>query len=1356
MPDTMGSASPGHAADMGGGSQTAVKTSDPLGLLDITYTCTPDSEISSDTATQQQGLGNAAIVARSAGEEASLTSTNEPPANDTDNAGDAISILGVSYPTDEALVPEVPANDSVGDKAASGADTAGAKDSGSGQGDAADTALATFEPADAGGGERGAGAQGDALSSTTTGGFDIAGLLPLPVLPKSGSPLPVYADNAAALTQIVQSNAQSLRKGIADSAQQAVLDAIGRGAKIAAAIDASALTAIAQVRADADSTMAAINTETTDRLGQMGEQHDSCAAIFDAMIDDALLVFEAAYVLEADNVAAAIEAKANDILAYGAARAAAVRASVQARIDKARELRDEAYAPYRTHEDGDDVWEAVSGACAEAVTRFETGAEETAKAIEAFARDAAATWRSEVPPNNVQLTAVWERSTTALEAERDKLKADLADKTALLASDLAQAVTDAGTEIEAAVTSFNISVEEARLIAQQDLTAALDSHTIAIGTAADDTTNELGMIEQAMLDEIGALKTESGGIFDPEDARPALERIFGSITAAWTSRATGAQADFTSASDGAAADFESRVATSATTASSSFTVEVEAFATTAETFMANVTLVQADAVALAQGQVDTVSAQVGIDLCDTALTITNALDAAYMTAVENIDQTEFKMTATHNGAVYRLRQVYQDAITEALKSWYEKLWDWLVDVIGTILGAIGDFIVWIGKTIVNILWGFIWGEAVFPEAWGAGAIVFIADIVAGVLVYGDVRDIFKWGFWKPVVMGEGYGWLNALMIGLALLGIIPLVGDIAKAFGKGAKALMKELGEKITRELLQEFAERGGMEVVERLVKDLGAEAVKELTEKLGAKGFRELVEGLGEKGLKELVSEIGAEATARLAKEFGAAGLKAAVDTFTARVLRDLAAELGEKTLKEAIDALTAATVKELVGVVGATGLKDLVGQFTLPGLKTLLDVATGITAKLAGELTQEFGAKAFKELVDAVGVPALRELTGVLTTKALKEMTTEFTPAGMRILLDAATGVTGRMAGELTKEFGPPAFKQLVDAVGVPALRELTGVLDAAAVKAMTDEFTVAGMRTLLDAATGLSGRAAGELVRDLGAKTLKELADELTMPVLRELSSATTGIGTHNLAELARGLSRRDIGKLLRKVKVGAVVQMVADMGADRLVRTINVAGYVAFARGVGLVRDPLAIAATAASYSAKALNETLDITRRFGANTATFHIGTSGAVESAEATLSHVGTLLKRSPAEDAAQSAVAPLAGDQGGHIIAHRFLSDQNRLNMFPQAEKLNHPVFSVLENEIAAWIGAGATVRMTVNLVGAAAGRPSAIQVTYRTFTAAGTPIFNQTVTFLNQAGQTFTRLTTSDIAARVAATTP
>ena len=48
------------------------------------------------------------------------------------------------------------------------------------------------------------------------------------------------------------------------------------------------------------------------------------------------------------------------------------------------------------------------------------------------------------------------------------------------------------------------------------------------------------------------------------------------------------------------------------------------------------------------------------------------------------------------------------------------------------------------------------------------------------------------------------------------------------------------------------------------------------------------------------------------------------------------------------------------------------------------------------------------------------------------------------------------------------------------------------------------------------------------------------------------------------------------------------------------------------------------------------------------------------------------------------SGTARLADDDGGHIIGHRFMSDQGTKNLFPQNANLNRSAYKKKENEWA------------------------------------------------------------------------
>lgn len=158
-----------------------------------------------------------------------------------------------------------------------------------------------------------------------------------------------------------------------------------------------------------------------------------------------------------------------------------------------------------------------------------------------------------------------------------------------------------------------------------------------------------------------------------------------------------------------------------------------------------------------------------------------------------------------------------------------------------------------------------------------------------------------------------------------------------------------------------------------------------------------------------------------------------------------------------------------------------------------------------------------------------------------------------------------------------------------------------------------------------------------------------------------------------------------------------------------------------------------------------------TGQVGNNSATWTLDAQGRPTRAQATLTELHDGTPRSSAESRAQSATgrSGIDGDQGGHIIGHRFLPDQGTVNMFPQAGQFNNSAYRTMENEWAAWIDAGAEVRVDVQLSGYSGTRPSDVDVSYEVFNAQGEKIYSNFEMFENQAGQTFDRVSTTDIRA-------
>lgn len=158
-----------------------------------------------------------------------------------------------------------------------------------------------------------------------------------------------------------------------------------------------------------------------------------------------------------------------------------------------------------------------------------------------------------------------------------------------------------------------------------------------------------------------------------------------------------------------------------------------------------------------------------------------------------------------------------------------------------------------------------------------------------------------------------------------------------------------------------------------------------------------------------------------------------------------------------------------------------------------------------------------------------------------------------------------------------------------------------------------------------------------------------------------------------------------------------------------------------------------------------------TANVGSNSVTWTSDANGYPKHVEATLSELQPAgAKRSSGETSAQDEVRGrgVEGDDAGHVIGHRFLGDQGTRNMFPQNFNFNRGAYKTMENEWAAWIDHGGTVKAKVDLIGRTAERPAQVKVTYEVFNEAGKRVFRNTDLFDNAAGQTFDRVPTDRIA--------
>lgn len=156
-----------------------------------------------------------------------------------------------------------------------------------------------------------------------------------------------------------------------------------------------------------------------------------------------------------------------------------------------------------------------------------------------------------------------------------------------------------------------------------------------------------------------------------------------------------------------------------------------------------------------------------------------------------------------------------------------------------------------------------------------------------------------------------------------------------------------------------------------------------------------------------------------------------------------------------------------------------------------------------------------------------------------------------------------------------------------------------------------------------------------------------------------------------------------------------------------------------------------------------------TRTYGKNTVTWFRDSQGRVVKVEAKLSESSSGLKRKYAETKAQGDVADqgLSTDAGGHIVGHRFVSDQGDINMFPQDANFNNSAYKTMENEFADWTKNGDTVDATWTFDPPGQVRPDTVTVKYNVTDPSGEVIYSKNRTFLNQAGQTFVRVPSADM---------
>lgn len=101
------------------------------------------------------------------------------------------------------------------------------------------------------------------------------------------------------------------------------------------------------------------------------------------------------------------------------------------------------------------------------------------------------------------------------------------------------------------------------------------------------------------------------------------------------------------------------------------------------------------------------------------------------------------------------------------------------------------------------------------------------------------------------------------------------------------------------------------------------------------------------------------------------------------------------------------------------------------------------------------------------------------------------------------------------------------------------------------------------------------------------------------------------------------------------------------------------------------------------------------------------------------------------------------AGDDGGHLGAHRFFGDTPDVGIVPQASNLNRGAWKKMESEWADWVAEGCRVDYRIAIDPPGAVRPDNFKVVYVVSDpATGEILETRSPTFANVTGEVFDRI--------------
>lgn len=745
----------------------------------------------------------------------------------------------------------------------------------------------------------------------------------------------------------------------------------------------------------------------------------------------------------------------------------------EAEIGSTRAEASRVIASYQGHEKAADVTEAVRKTEGSIVGELHKGVDSAKADIEKGTGDVAGSARAAESKESAKVEDAGRSARTKLGEERDIAASGLDEKvaegTAALDEAEGGAVTTLGQrrgETESELASVWGAAQAAISSAKGATQQMFESYR----GRAKAVLTEWRTAAEAQLEEIQAAV---GNLFAPDDAQPMLDEV-GTVVAAadadleaQTGELTGKHA---AAHDGFSDVLRSGEAAGQKSLSREVGAGLGALGTGASAVASSIGRVVAS---LGPG-----FAQIVTQLSSTVNGLLRAVGSAGGKAEGEVAAKVAEGNATGGGELRTAGQKGREQVARAAEDATSSFsfmggLTWLIEGLAEVLYAVT-------MAFINLCTGFLWGEAI-SEDYGGKWFAFAGDVIAGLVVFGDLRDIFKWGLWKPFIMGEGWTNENWLMIGLAVIGLIPLLGDIGKGVVKYGKTLTRAAAERLVKEL--------GPTLAERLVKELGEKGAIKLVEDLGADVVRKLVQHVAPSTVKALVDELGPNLVKRWADH--APSLRRMLDGL-GDDFYSLARELDPAVLVTIVDELGAKAVREVAADGGGAVVKDLLSKMDIGSLRKLLGPDFGwsrtkqclvlglsreqllVLAELGGGVFDKCPERLIKPLADLGSLLPAAVLRRVLAKAgdAVVEIieNLEKDPGGN--LLEAYDVLGVAVTDDLVAAFGGQergalAFAAVVGEVGAQAVHEmLTKCADSAQFERLVALHGAMNLRTMLEA--------------------------------------------------------------------------------------------------------------------------------------------------------------------------------------------------------------------------------------------------------------------------------------------------